>query len=153
MKFYKSSLNSNNNKATYKEFFGCPGTGLCSVQWFVFLVLDLLILWGHNFLISNLFSTIVNVSNVLRGEVQVLFGHQNNRALPLDPACLERLTVRSQAGLPYRVFLLIRSDHSNEKLSSPLWHFLGALYLLIIHTPIKASMPALPLQLHPKIPN
>jgi hypothetical protein len=104
------------------------------------------ILGGLNFLISNLFSTIVNVSNVLRGGVQVWFGHQNNRALLLDPACLERLSVRSQAGLPYRVF------HSSEKLSS-LWPFLGALYLLILHTRIKASMPALPLQLHPKIPN
>jgi hypothetical protein len=104
------------------------------------------ILEGHNFLISNLFSTIVNVSNVLRGGVQVLFEHHNNRALPLDPACLERLTVRSQAGLPYGVF------HSSEKLSS-LWPFLGALHLLIIHTHIKASMPALPIQLHPKIPN
>jgi hypothetical protein len=32
-------------------------------------------LGGYNFLISNPFSTIVNVSNALRGGVQVLFGH------------------------------------------------------------------------------
>lgn len=53
-----------------------------------------------------------------------MFRHQNNRALPLDPACLERLTVRSQAGLPYRVF------HSSAKLSS-LW---PCLTLLADHT-------------------
>ncbi len=37
LKFYSSSLNSNNNKTTNKEFFGCLRTGLSSVWWFVFL--------------------------------------------------------------------------------------------------------------------
>jgi hypothetical protein len=33
-------------------------------------------LGGHNFLISNLFSTIFSVLDALRGGLQVLFGHQ-----------------------------------------------------------------------------
>ncbi len=37
LKLYKSFLNSNRNRITYKEFFGCLGTGLCNVQWFAFL--------------------------------------------------------------------------------------------------------------------
>jgi hypothetical protein len=37
MKFYKLSLNSNNNIATYKMFFECLGTGFGNVQRFVFL--------------------------------------------------------------------------------------------------------------------
>jgi hypothetical protein len=78
MKFYKSSLNSNSNRATYKEFFWCSGTNLYNVWWFVFFFFffDLLHFGGYNFLISNLFLTIVSVSNAPKRGVQVLFGHQ-----------------------------------------------------------------------------
>jgi hypothetical protein len=84
-------LNSNSNRATYKESFG----------WFVFLVLDLFTLKAHNFLISNLFQTIVSVSDVPRGGVQILLDPRSKRALPLDPACLESLNDQSPASLPY----------------------------------------------------
>jgi hypothetical protein len=33
----KTTLNSNSNRATYKEFFRCLGTNLCNVRWFFFL--------------------------------------------------------------------------------------------------------------------
>jgi hypothetical protein len=52
------------------------------------------ILGGHNFLISNLFSMIVSVSNALRGGVQVFFRHQKKRNpflgsnLFWEPKCL-----------------------------------------------------------------
>jgi len=50
--------------------------GLCNVQWFVFFqFLTPFTSGGHNFLISNPFLTIVSVSDVTRGGVQVLFGH------------------------------------------------------------------------------
>jgi hypothetical protein len=63
------------NKAIYKEFFECLGINCGSVWWFVFLeFLTPFTLGGHNFIISNLFSTIVNESNALKGGVQVLFG-------------------------------------------------------------------------------
>ncbi len=38
------------------------------------------------------------------GGVQVLFGHRNNTALPLDPACPEHLSDHSWAVLPYYDF-------------------------------------------------
>jgi hypothetical protein len=83
MKFYKSSLNSNSNRGTYKEFFGCLGVEFCCVWWFVFWVLDPLYFWGSNLLISNSFLTIVSVLDVLRREDQVLFGHSKQQSLPL----------------------------------------------------------------------
>jgi hypothetical protein len=50
--------------------------GFGSVQWFVvFEFLTLFTLGGDNFLISNLFSTIVSMSDAPRGGVQILFGH------------------------------------------------------------------------------
>jgi hypothetical protein len=68
-----------------RNFFGCLGTGLCNVWWFVcffFGVLNpLFSFWGVcNFLISNSFSTIVSVSDAPGGGVQVLFGHQKQRS-------------------------------------------------------------------------
>jgi hypothetical protein len=49
-----------------------------------------------------MFLTIVSVSDVPRGGVQVLFGHiKNNKALPLNPACFEHLNVWSPASLLY----------------------------------------------------
>ncbi len=43
---------------------------------------------------------IVNVSNVPKGGVQVLFEHQKQQSLPLDPAHPEHLSVWSPANLP-----------------------------------------------------
>jgi len=40
-------------------------------------------LGGHNFLISNLFSTIFSVLDAPRGGLQVLFGHQKQQSPPL----------------------------------------------------------------------
>jgi len=40
-------------------------------------------LGGHNFLISNPFSTIVSVFDAPRGGIQVLCGHQKQWSLPL----------------------------------------------------------------------
>jgi len=45
-KFCKSSLNSNNNIATYKEFFECLGIGLCNIWWFVFWIFNPLYFGG-----------------------------------------------------------------------------------------------------------
>jgi len=59
-----------------------------------FWVLDPLYFGGHNFLISNPFSMIVNASDASREEVQICLDTINNRALPLGstlpwaPKCL-----------------------------------------------------------------
>jgi hypothetical protein len=50
---------------------------------FFYLFLTPFMLGVHDFLISNPFSTIVNVSNVPRGGVQVLFGNQKQQSPPL----------------------------------------------------------------------
>jgi hypothetical protein len=83
MKFYKSFLNSNNNRATNQEFFGCLGISIDNIRWFVyFKFLAPCTLRGCNFLISNPFSTIVSVSDAPRGGVQVLFEHQKQQSPP-----------------------------------------------------------------------
>jgi hypothetical protein len=69
LKIYKRSLNSNNSRATYKEFFSVWERTFVS---FGDLVLSLSILKGHNFLNSILFLTIFSASNASI-EVQVLF--------------------------------------------------------------------------------
>ncbi len=69
MKFYKLFLNFNNNIATYKEFVGCLGTGLCNVSRFFLQFLTPFTLEGCNFLIFNLFLTIVSLSDAPRGGV------------------------------------------------------------------------------------
>jgi len=56
---------------------------------------------GCNFLISNPFLMIVSVSDDQEGRFQFCLDTRNNRALPLDPACPEHLSVWSSAGLPY----------------------------------------------------
>jgi len=43
---------------------------------------------------------IFSAPNASIGEVQVLFGHQNNKALPLYPACPEHSGVHSLAIVP-----------------------------------------------------
>jgi hypothetical protein len=84
LKFYKSFFNSNINITTYKEVFGCLGIGFYSVRWFVFFNFLSPLIWADcNFLICNLFSTIVSVSNVPRREVHILFGHQKQTSPPL----------------------------------------------------------------------
>jgi len=74
VKFSESSLNSNSNRATCKEYFGCLESGFDSVGWFVFFeFMASFSLGGHNFLISNPLLTIVSVSDASRGGVQILF--------------------------------------------------------------------------------
>jgi hypothetical protein len=46
LKLYKSSLNSNSNRATYNNFFECLGTSLCNVWLFVLLNFSPPLLWG-----------------------------------------------------------------------------------------------------------
>jgi Trk-type K+ transport system membrane component len=86
LKFYKSSFNSNSNRATYNEF--------CGVQELAFVVFSealfsFLSSWppftlgGHNFLISNSFFMIISVPDVPRGGIQVLFQHQKQQNPPL----------------------------------------------------------------------
>jgi len=78
-------MNSNSKRATYKEFFGCSRSSLCSVLVVCFLkFLTPFTLGGHNFLISNLFFIIVSVSDVPRGQVQVFFGQQEQQSPPLE---------------------------------------------------------------------
>jgi hypothetical protein len=89
LKFYKSSLNSNNSKATYIQ-----GVFL-SVQEPAFVVFSDLFfkefltpftLGGCNFLISNPFSTIVCVQMCQEEGFKFCLNTRNNGALPLDPA-------------------------------------------------------------------
>jgi hypothetical protein len=76
LKFYKLSLYSNNNNATYKEFFGCLRTDLCNIWWFVFLSFwPFFILGWRNFFNSNLFLMILSALDVPIGRIQVLFEH------------------------------------------------------------------------------
>jgi hypothetical protein len=63
-----------------------------------FLILS--ILGGHNFFNSILFLMIFVVPDVPIGGVQVCLDTRNNETLPLDPAYLKHLSVRSLAGLP-----------------------------------------------------
>jgi hypothetical protein len=65
---YKLFFNFNSNRATYNNFLGCSGIDFDNVQWFVFFqFLTPFTLGGHNFVISNLFLTIVSVLDVPRG--------------------------------------------------------------------------------------
>jgi hypothetical protein len=55
---------------------------------------------GCIFFISNLFSTIANVSDAPKGGIQVLFEDQKQQSLLLDPARPEHFNVWSPADLP-----------------------------------------------------
>jgi hypothetical protein len=56
-------------------FFGCLGTGLHSIQWFLKKFLTCFALGGHNFLNSIPFLMIFNVLNAPIGGVQILLEH------------------------------------------------------------------------------
>jgi hypothetical protein len=101
LKFYKLSLNSNNNKSTYKEFCGCLGIGLCSIWWFVFRILDPSILKGHNFLNFIPFCTIFSALIVPIGRVQVLFRRKKQWNPPLG------------YGLPWMFIIIIFQNKIN----------------------------------------
>jgi hypothetical protein len=73
-----------------------------------FQVLTPFTLVGHNFLICNLFSTIVSVSNVPREGFKFCLDTRNNIVLPMDPACPEHLSVRWLASLPYKTMSSIK---------------------------------------------
>ncbi len=78
---YKSFLNSNNNKATYKEFFGCSGTSIYNIRWFFKKKLTPSTLQGHNFFNSIPFFTIFDTLNAPIGGIQVLFKHHKQWSL------------------------------------------------------------------------
>jgi hypothetical protein len=75
LKFYKSSFNSNRNRSTYKEFFGCSKTSFVEFNGLFFWVFDPFILGGHNFF-NSFFFMIFNVPNAPTWGIPVLFGHQ-----------------------------------------------------------------------------
>jgi hypothetical protein len=91
LKCYKSTTWSSTNhlwtliarEKHTRNFFECFEINLCSVRWFVLLSSWPPLLWGLNFVISNLFSTNVSVSDAQREGIQVLFGHQKQHSLPL----------------------------------------------------------------------
>jgi hypothetical protein len=62
-------LNFNNNKITYKEFFGGLKIGLCRIQWLFFEFLALSTLGGRNFVNSIPFLTIFYAPNAPIGGV------------------------------------------------------------------------------------
>ncbi len=66
LKFYKSSLNSNSNRTTYKEFCWCLGTTLCTFGGFVFEFLTPSTLRGHNFFNSISFFMSFSAPNANR---------------------------------------------------------------------------------------
>jgi len=88
LQFYKSSLNCNSNRATYKEFLRCLRIGFVVFCGLFFSVLDPLYLWGQeggrNFLICNPFLKKFSASDTLRGGVQVLFGYQKQHSPPIE---------------------------------------------------------------------
>jgi hypothetical protein len=114
LKFYKSSLNSNSSRATYKEFFGCSKTGLCSVRWnFVFLSSWPPLLWGAVTFSFLIFFTRVLVYQMCQEEgFKFCLNTRNNRTHPLDPACPNHLSVWSPAGLPYPLLLAFEDEMS-----------------------------------------
>jgi hypothetical protein len=105
LKFKKSHVNSNSSKATYKDFLEYLGSSLCNVWLFVFWVLDKL--YFCNFLISNLFSTIVSVSDEPRGGLQLLLGHQKHQSPPLGSSLRWKLKCLVTSWSPLNLGLLI----------------------------------------------
>jgi len=63
---------------------------------------------GYNFLNSNPFWWFLacQMPDVPIARVQTFFAHRNNQALPLDPACPERLSDCWRAALPHSQILL-----------------------------------------------
>ncbi len=82
LQFYKSALNSNSNRATYKEFFEWSSF-LVFGDLFFFEFLTPSTLGGCNFLNSNPFLMISNAPDASIGGVQVLFGLQKQWSPPL----------------------------------------------------------------------
>jgi hypothetical protein len=66
-----------------KNFFCVCEPALVVVHGFFSMFLTPFTLEGYNFLSSHLFLTIFTVSNVPRGGVEVLFGHQKQCTPPL----------------------------------------------------------------------
>jgi hypothetical protein len=67
--------------------------GVQELAFAVFGGYDTFTLQGHNFLASNLFLTIVRVSNASREGFKFCLETRNNGALPLDLTCPEHLSV------------------------------------------------------------
>jgi hypothetical protein len=101
LKFCKSYLNSDSNRATYKDFFECSEISLCIVVFcgFFFEFLTLYTLGGHNFIIFNLFFTMLLCQMCQEEGFRLCWDTKNNRTLPLDLACPECLIVQSLTDL------------------------------------------------------
>jgi hypothetical protein len=90
---FTNHFSTNNNGATYKEFFECLGTGLCNVWSFFFWSFWPLLLWRVvRFLNSISFLTIFNVPNVSIGRVQALLRHRRQQSSPLGSGLRWALT-------------------------------------------------------------
>jgi hypothetical protein len=82
-------LNSNNNKATYKELFGVWELAFVAFNGlFFFEFLTPYTLKGHNFLNSIPFFMIFSALNAPTRKVQVLFRHEKKWTPPLGSSLL-----------------------------------------------------------------
>ncbi len=93
-----------------RNFLGVWEPALVVLCGLFFWVLDPFTLWGHNFLISNPFSTIVSVSDVSK----FCLDTRTNEALPSTPACLPRAlkcSVTSQSTLQTHLYKLFEISH------------------------------------------
>jgi hypothetical protein len=85
--------------------FGVFENRLCSVMWFVFLVINRLYWGGVTFWFLIHFWKNNNALDVPRGGIQVCLDTKNNKALPLDLTFPGHLNVHSLVVLPYTILL------------------------------------------------
>jgi hypothetical protein len=97
LKFYKSSLTINNNRAIYKEFFECLGIGFCSMM-IIFLSFWPLYFGAHYFF-NFLFLLIFNALYAPIKRFKFCLDTKKHIFL-LDLACCECLSVQPLTGLP-----------------------------------------------------
>ncbi len=98
LQFYKSSLNSNSNRATYKKFFGVFRNQLCNIQRFVlWLTLGAI---TFSILIHFCQFWVCQMHN-RRSSSSSFVGHQKQQSPPFRyTACPEHLNVCSPTILP-----------------------------------------------------
>jgi hypothetical protein len=103
LKFYKSNFNSNNNKATYKEFLKCFWKPAFVMFGDLFFFLNF---WPLLLCETVTFSFLIHFWQLLVYQMRQEEGFKfcfdtiNNKALPLDPTCPEHLSVWSPPNPP-----------------------------------------------------
>jgi hypothetical protein len=99
LEWYKSTLNSFSNRATYNICFGCLKIGLCNVWWLVFFEFSTpCTLGSYNFLFVIHFGRLLMCQIHQEEGFKFCLDSRNNGPIPSNPACPERLNVRSLAG-------------------------------------------------------